>query len=165
MHIEYQITEDDYVSACKLAMRKRTKSSLYWMFGIRVFGVLLILCALIFAVLRDQWMSAFAPIVWGLLLSCIPLLWTYQFRKVYRKTPMLQIPRTLEIDDSSLHFTSSDSESRSPWHTFIKFAENDRTFILFQQGNQIFIPIPKRELAPDQITGLRALFEAHIPRK
>jgi hypothetical protein len=165
MHIEYQISEDDYVSACKLGMHKRTKSTIISMYVLPACGVFLVTCCLIEAIIRHHFLTVIAPLIWGLLLSCIPLVWIYQFRKAYRKTPLLQVPRTLEIDDSSLHFTTSDSESRSPWQFFLSFSENDRTFILFQQGNQIFFPIPKRELTPTQITQLRALFEAHIPSK
>jgi hypothetical protein len=78
---------------------------------------------------------------------------------------MLQDRRTLEIDNTSLHFTSASSDGRTSWQAYIKFAESNETFILFQQGNQIFIPIPKRELSPPQIDELRSLFETHLPRK
>jgi len=73
--------------------------------------------------------------------------------------------RSIDADSDGLHFSSDSSDGHTNWQTYIKYAENDRAFLLFQQGNQIVAPIPKRELAPAQIDELRALFEAHITRK
>jgi hypothetical protein len=64
-----------------------------------------------------------------------------------------------------LSFKTETSDSRVPWNSYTKFAEDEKTFILFQQGNQIFIPIPKRELSSSQIDELRSIFEFHLPRK
>jgi len=165
MHIEYQISEDDFISAAKLAMRKRSRYALVRVYIIRVFGAILLASALVLYILSRQIATVWPIALWGLLVLCVPILWTYQFHKQYRKMPMLHGRRSLDIDETGTHFVTPEVDSRISWESFIHFAENDDSFVLFQQGSRIFIPIPKRELTPAQIDELRALFEACIPSK
>ncbi|MCU1253698.1 MAG: hypothetical protein JWQ49_6727 [Edaphobacter sp.] len=165
MRIEYQISEDDFVNAARLAMRKRSAFAGYRIYLWPVLGAVLILFGTIAAIGKREVSGLWPVVLWGSILLALPMLWGFQFRRVYRKSPMLQDRRTLEIDNTSRHFTSPSSDGRTGWHTYIKFAESNETFILFQQGNQIFIPVPKRELSPLQIDELRSLFETHLPRK
>ena len=165
MHIEYQISEDDFATAAKLAMRKRSKRAAFQIYLFPVFGALLIASAAITAIAKHNFSGTWPIALWGTALFCFPLFWSYQFRRVYRKTPLLRNRRTLDLDDSHLYFKTENSDSRAPWQTYTKFFEDDNTFILFQQGNQIFIPIPKRELSPSQITELRSIIGSHLSRK
>ena len=48
---------------------------------------------------------------------------------------------------------------------YSKFAEDDHSFVLVNQGGNGFSFIPKRELSSAQITELRSHFETHLPRK
>ena len=165
MQIQYSINEDDFVSAGKLAIRSRSRFAIYRQYLVPSFGVLIIAAAVAGAIIRGNPAGLWISLIWGSVLACVPLLSGYQLRRAYRKTPLLHDRRTLEIDGTTLHFTSASSESRTTWTPYIKFAENNDTFIVFQQGNQIFIPIPKRELTESQITELRFLFETHLPPK
>jgi hypothetical protein len=146
MHIEYQISEDDFVGAAKLAMRTRSKRSVFTIYALLGFGLLLILGSIVSMIASGSGTAGLAPFLWGSFLVSMPLLWAYQFRKQYRKNSLLHDRRSLDVDNAQLHFKTSTSESTSTWASYIRFAENESTFILFQQGNQIFIPIPKREL-------------------
>ena len=156
MHIEYQITEDDFASAGRLAVQTKSKFA-----AIQRYGVI--------AAISQQALSGlWAGLIWGSLLLGIAVLYGfygYQFRRVYRKAPLLSDRRSPDVDDRALHFKTANSEGRSPWEAHIKFAEDENTFILFQQDNQIFIPIPKRELTVSQIDELRTLLETHLSRK
>lgn len=112
-----------------------------------VFGGLLVFCSLFLAIVQHSIAAIWSPILFGSVLLGIGLLYGfygYQFRRVYRKAPLLRDRRTLDVDDQALRFKTANSEGRAPWEAYIKFAENKDTFILFQQGNQIFIHIPKR---------------------
>ena len=51
------------------------------------------------------------------------------------------------------------------WRVWGSFVEDAKSFVLVQRRSSIFMPIPKRELTPDQINELRALFETHLPNK
>jgi hypothetical protein len=168
MHIEYQITEDDFASAGRLAVQTKSKFAAIQRYVLVGLGALLVAVGVIGAI-AEHTLSGFWPtLIWGSILLAIAVLYSfygYQFRRIYRKAPLLRERRTLDIDDHNIQFRTATSESRVPWDVYIKFAENKDTFILFQQGNQIFVPIPKRELSPPQIDDLRTLLAAHLPRK
>jgi hypothetical protein len=165
MRIEYQISEEDFVAAGKLAMRKRFKRAAVQIYLFPIIGAVFLAAAAITAIAKHN-LSAMWPIMlWGAILVCIPLLWSYKFRRVYRKTPPLHDRRTLDLDDTHLSFKTQNSNSRTPWQSYTRFFEDDKTFILFQQGNQFFVPIPKHELSPSQITELRSIFASHLSRK
>jgi hypothetical protein len=165
MHIAYQIDENDFVYAAKLAMQTRSKLARYKLYLFPLLGVFLIAIGVVAAIRRQDSTGLWPVVLWGTVLLCIPLLWNYQFRRAYRKIPLLRDRRTLDLDSSHLSFKTETSDSRVPWNSYTKFAEDEKTFILFQQGNQIFIPIPKRELSSSQIDELRSIFEFHLPRK
>jgi hypothetical protein len=165
MHIEYQISEDDFISTAKLAIRKRSRYAFVRVYIIRVFGAILIASALVLYILSRQIATVWPIALWGLLVLCAPILWTYQFHKQYRKMPMLHGRRSLDIDETGTHFITPEVDSRISWESFIHFAENDDSFVLFQQGSRIFIPIPKRELTTTQIEELRTILSTHLPSK
>lgn len=168
MHIEYQITEDDFASAGRLAVQTKSKFAAMQRYVLVVLGTLVIACGIIAAMAEHALSGLWAPFIWGSILWGIAVpygFYGYQFRRVYRKAPLLRECRTLDIDDHNIQFKTATSESRVPWDAYIKFAENKDTFILFQQGNQIFVPIPKRDLTASQIDGLRSLLATHLPRK
>jgi len=168
MHIEYQITEDDFASAGRLAVQTKSKFAAMQRYVLVVLGALVIACGIIAAMAEQALSGLWAPLFWGSILLAIAVLYGfygYQFRRVYRKAPLLRERRTLDIDDHTIQFKTASSESRTAWDAYIKFAENKDTFILFQQGNQIFVPIPKRDLTASQIDDLRSLLATHLPRK
>jgi hypothetical protein len=168
MRIEYQITEDDFASAGRLAVQTKSKFAAMQRYVLVLLGALVIGCGIIVAIADSAFSGLWAPLIWGSILLGIAVLYGfygYQFRRVYRKAPLLRERRTLDVDDHNFQFKTATSESRVPWDAYIKFAENKDTFILFQQGNQIFVPIPKRELTASQIDELRSLLAGHLPRK
>jgi hypothetical protein len=165
MRIEYQISEDDFVSAGKLALRSRTRMSIVRVYFLPAVGALLIAVGIVLGLTSGKFASQIPIVFWGSALLGLTMLRGYGFRRVYRKAPLLREPRALDTDDNFLRFTAANSDSCSPWQSYIGFAENEYTFILFQQGNQIFVPIPKRELSPSQIDEFRAVLAAHLPRR
>jgi hypothetical protein len=165
MHIEYQISEDDFVSASRLAQRTRNLFARAQTYFFPAIGFVIIASGIISLFTGGPIKVLWPIILWGCFILCIPLLNKFQIRRIYRKTPLLQDRRTLDLDSSALRFATHNSDSRAPWETYTRFAENEETFILFQQGERIFIPIPKHELSPSQITELRSLFETHLARK
>jgi Flp pilus assembly protein TadB len=119
MRIEYQISEDVFVSAAMLAIRKQYSNALFRFLNIRVFGAIIIAIALILCILTRQIAELWPAALLGLILICVPILWTNQFRKQYRKMTMLQRPRSLDIEVAGLHFISQQSDSRTNWELFI----------------------------------------------
>jgi hypothetical protein len=99
------------------------------------------------------------------LVLALPWFRSFQFRRQYRKMPMLRDRRTLSVDDTILLSSTADSESRTTWSAYTRFGEDKKTFVLFVQGNRVFIPFPKRELTSLQVDELRSLFETHLSAK
>ncbi len=165
MRIEYQINEDDYVSAGRLFLKTRRAKNFYRRFVAPALWVVIALSVLIILWSTQKWDPVLLLLFIPALIPACRLLIPWQLRRNFRKTPILHTPRTLDIDGNELHFVSSFSDTKTTWEPYIRFAEDDRTFILVQQGNLLYFPIPKRELAVDQITELRSLFKTHLPTK
>jgi hypothetical protein len=165
MQIEYEISEDDFVFAARLAVAKRNRKSRYALYVVPVFGTVLILCGAFMTISQGSLSGMWPVFVWGTFLLLIPAINRYQYRRQYRKMPMFHGKRLLEIDDTSLHFVAPDSDSRTTWQVYTKYAENDHVFVLFQQGERMFIPLPKRDLSPLQVDELRTMFQTYIRTK
>ena len=87
------------------------------------------------------------------------------FGREYRRSVALRLPATVDLDDTELHWVTTESDSRSSWRTFLKYSEDRSSFVLFYRGSLAFVPIPKRTLSPLQVEELRVILEAHLARK
>ena len=109
--------------------------------------------------------NAFA-LIWALVIGLFPFYFLpFRFRRTYRKMPLFLERRSAEINDASVVFHSPSVNSETTWNAYSKFAEDPSNFVLYMQGNRMFVPIPKRELSPADIDELRALFRINLPRK
>lgn len=100
-----------------------------------------------------------------LLLVLLPATFRRALRRQYRNNPMLSEARTLQADFSGLHFRSASSSTDQTWSNYVAYAEDASSFLLIQQGNLLFVPIPKRQLTPAQADEVRSVFETYLPRK
>ena len=169
LQIVYQVSQEDFESASWLALRKGPlPKALQFYFRIGFLGlwvsmsVLPVLAKPTIHNLLDSLM--FSSFGFAILLG--QLFFTrLGFRREFRRSAASQQPTQLGIDDSGLHLVTAESDSRSSWRLYLKFAENRSTFIVYQMGNLVFIPIPKRELTATQIDGVRSILSSHLPRK
>jgi hypothetical protein len=163
MTFTYQIDEPDFVSAGKLLLRTRKS---FMVRRIIVYICLLIMLAscATFLYLR-QFTGAALTALFVLFYACFPVLTGWQFRRQFRKIPALHEPRTLDADAAGVRIVSPLSDSRFNWQVLDRFGENDRTFILVQQGGRVFFPISKRQLTPEQTLEFRTLCTNHIARR
>jgi len=162
MHIEYEIIEDDFLAAYKLA-RKTLQSSFhvwYW----RVIGALLIGTAIAITLESQRWLLEAVIVAIGFLVIGAAD-GSHGSHAHLRKNKALRGRRTLDITDEVLHFKAQGLDARVDYSLYSKFGEDSRTFVLIQQGDSSFTTIPKRELTSLEIDELRALFQAHIPIK
>ncbi len=163
MQIEYSISEGDYVTACKLAMRKRSRLTNILLYFVPALGIVLMATTVIALFGGVRWSSVASLFILGLFWLCLPtLLYPFQIRRAYKKAPVLKERRTHTLEHEFVSISSGSLESRTGWNFYCGYAENEKTFLVFQQGNQIFIPLPKRELSFEQITEVRGLFQAHL---
>ena len=172
MHIEFEMTEADFVAASRLQFRREARS-LTWLL---CFGNFLLLCGvavLSIDLLRGDWSVSIRFFNWeqSLWLICVlsfvyfPFKFNNSFRKRYRKDKTLSEPRHVDLNADGVSFKSASESYSVQWPYFTSYDENKRSFILIQQDHRTLFPIPKRELSSDQIIELRALFKTHIPRK
>jgi len=102
----------------------------------------------------------------GLAILVVQLYFTrLGFGREYRRSVALRLPARVEIDETGLHCVTSESDIRSSWRLYRKYSENKSTFVLFKQGSQAFVPIPKHSLTVPQIQELRSVLAAHLRQK
>jgi hypothetical protein len=87
MHIEYQISERDFIAAGKLATKTHSKVALYGRYIPAAFGAILLIPGSIFAIYIGSSTGALLALPLGLLLLISPILSDQRFREQYRKTP------------------------------------------------------------------------------
>jgi hypothetical protein len=164
MQIAYEISEQDFLDAQKLAVKKHPSRRTRLTFLILPYWGLFLFVAVAWNVIRSgvDWDSRLIlPFAFGLFGLASPWLFKQSVKKSYRKTTSMHGQRTLVVDDTGLSFTGTNFSSQLKWQFFLKFAEDDKTFVLYQ-SNQIFHPIPKRQLSPEQISELREAFTRNI---
>ncbi len=162
MIVEYTITEDEFVSAGRLFLKTRRPRTVYRRMIQPILWAVMFACTLAVG-LAQHVLRSVAPFL--VILSILPaagLLVRFQLRRQYRNTTHLHDLRTLELDSESLRFLSTQADARVQWNLFLRFAENEAVFILVQQGNQIFFPVPKRGLTLAQTEELRGILQARI---
>ncbi len=164
MHIEYQISQQDYVSAAILAIRKGrifTKIRYYYFC---VFSTLWLMTALGASRSGGHWNVAAILAGVAIIPFMAAILWIarIKFGREFQKNANLHGVHQLDVAESGMRIAHSESETRSTWKVYSKFAENSRVFILFGPEKRTFIPIPKSAMNPEEIAELRSLFKANL---
>src|SRR6476660_4861536 len=110
MQIEYEISEQDFLKAQKLAMRNLPNRIGRLIFRILPFWGLFLFIAVIWNVFQAglTWSNGMVvPLFLGLIFLVSPLLFNQAQRKMYRRNSMLHGKRSLVVDESGLNFSSS----------------------------------------------------------
>ncbi len=164
MIVTTQLTEVDFVQASLLGMRKRSRLRRVLQLIFPLFALLLLFFAWSFTLLGQSWSSQWPLLSLAALLVALPqLLYPLLFRRMFRRTSLLSEPRTFSFDETGVRISGSAYDSKTTWQVFSKFAEDKHAFVLFQQGNYVFLPISKRTLSEQQVTDLRDLLGKHLP--
>jgi hypothetical protein len=164
MHIEYRITEKSYRAAAMLAMRKRSTMSTVDYYGPYIFCIVWLAAALVPALLDPN-----AELDLLLTLGVLPIILGFlalrrkRMRYEYSKLKSFHLLQALDLDAAGLRLITTAGTSRSAWQVYTKFVEDKTSFILYVQGSETFVPIPKGELTLAQIDELRALLAARLP--
>ena len=95
----------------------------------------------------------------------IGLLWRRKktFKSDYLRMSVLHPLQILKLDSTSIIRGQGKEAIQTPWTFYTKFAENNKVFILYQEGSHHFLPITKSHLTALQIDELRALLIARLP--
>jgi hypothetical protein len=163
MHIEYRITERDYRAASLLAMRKRSTMSAIEYYGPYLFAILWVAVCIVPAYLHpDEDLDllltlGILPVILGFL-----FLRRKQVKKEFSKLKALHLLQVLDLDTNGLRLVTTAGTARSAWKVYDRFAEDEKSFILFLAGSTAIMPIPKGELTLIQIDELRTLLAARL---
>ena len=163
------VSQADFERASWLAMRKGPlPRALRFYFRLGFAALWVLMCLTPFVAhrnirdLRDGLIfGSIGPALLALQLYLVKL----GFGREYRRSAALRLPATVDLDDTGLHWVTTESDSRSNWRIFLKYSEDRSSFVLFHRGSLAFVPIPKRTLSPLQIEELHVIFESHLARK
>lgn len=166
VHIDYHVSQQDYISGAMLALRRGSTSSRIRYYYFCGFIVLWFAMDLLGARAGGQW---HLDQIWSglIILPFIAFfLWIQRFRfdREFRKNATLHGIQQLDVNESGVRLVTGESETRSTWKTYSRYAENSRVFILFHAGDKTFIPISKSAMNTEQAAELRGLFKANLHR-
>lgn len=160
MNIKYRVSERDYRSAAMLELRKRSNWSLLEFYSPYIIAIVWI-CA---CFIPDDFDLL---LVIGIVPIFMAILWMRRrkFERDYRRKRNLHLLHSLDLDRNGLKVETTDGSTRTTWANYIKFAEDNHNFVLFQKTGHGFFPIPKDHLTPDQIEELGSLLQSRLPRE
>lgn len=166
MLIEYRINEAEYRSAAELAMRKRSSMSSLEYFLPYIFSIVWLAAALITGAADDGFSdSADLIFVFGAVPVLIGLLWRRRkaFIGEYKRMSLFHPLQILNLDTTAVIRGQGKEAIKTPWTFYTKFAENNKVFILYQEGSHHFLPIVKSHLTDLRVDELRSLLLARLP--
>ena len=162
MHIDYEINEQDYVAAQRLALKKMRASAARFL----AFAPWLGLFLLVFigqAVWKRGFSTNFIPgLVVPLFFLVLPFTTRRSVRKSYAKSANMHGPLTLDVDEDGLSFRGRTFTSEVSWDHFARFYEDEKSFVISQRGQTVFNILPKRCLSPEQTSTLSDILGRHI---
>lgn len=162
MRIEYQISEQDFINAQRLAIRNSPLQVFRWTrLVFPVFGLMLLLFVMRTAQRQGLSVSMTPAFVICLFFLSMPLLNRLTQKKMYARNTAMHGPLSAELDERGISFQGLTFSSQFDWSNFSRFFEDDNSFVLYRT-TQLFNLIPKRGLAPDEISVLHGYFQRKI---
>ena len=167
MQIEYEISEQDFLDAQKLAVRNAPNVTTRLLLRVLPFWGVFVFLGVAWPVFKEgfAWKAEMiVPLAFATLCLASPLLVKRAYQRAYRGNPSYKGKRTLILNESGLDLSGPTFSSQLKWENFIRFVEDEKVVLLYQSGQVVQI-VPKRQLAPEQITELREAFTRHIGAK
>lgn len=164
--INYEISEQDYLDAQKLAIKNHPRRFTRVVYRILPYWGLLVGLGVLWPMFwwgfHWDWLMIL-PVGFAVFAVARPLLFKRAVKAAYRKTRSLHGPRSTAVDDQGMSVEGPDFSSQVKWPFFLKFAEDDKSFVMYQT-NQMFSCIPKRQLSQQEILAIREALTQHIPK-
>jgi hypothetical protein len=160
--ITLTLTADDYIAANKLFTIKTFTSR--W----RLAGYLIIVAIFVLSLFApESRRSAFTPFYIMMAVGFALPFFQYFYvaraaaRKSYAAQKTLRYETMVSWTEDNVTLTNQQGGVTIPWSDFLKWADNDKVFLLFQ-GPRLFNMLPKRALTAAQIDDLRAILTAKV---
>jgi hypothetical protein len=163
MHVDYEVSERDYLDGQRLAIKNSSVRMVRWTpYVLPSFGALLAVF-LIHGILTQGFSVSVLPgMAFSLFFLLIPFLSKRKQTTLYAKSNALHGRLTLDVDDSGIQFGGPITSAKVAWAYFGKFFEDERVFVLYQKNQTIFHMVPKRALSADQVAGFREYLEQKV---
>jgi hypothetical protein len=165
MHIEYRVSEGDFVAASMLALRKRSTWSALDYYFPHIFCVLWLAGGAIPSPFnhygRDETDLLLTLGVFPIFMGLI-VLRRRRLKQDYKKMKNLKLHQALDLDSNGLRLTTTDAVARSSWDLYSKYVEDKAAFILYQKLDHGLLIIPKHHLTEGQADELRNLLKARL---
>ena len=165
--INYEISEQDYLDAQRLAIKNHPRTLTRVVYRILPYWGLLVGLPVVWVMFGRgfYWDNLMIlPLGFAVFALGRPLLFKRAIKAAYRKTRSLHGPRSTAVDEQGISFEGPDFSSQLKCPFFLKFAEDDKSFVMYQT-NQMFFLIPKRLLSWQEISNIREALAQHIPKK
>jgi hypothetical protein len=163
MHVDYEISEKDYLDGQRLAIKNSSVRMVRWTpFVLPCFGALLVVFLVYFILTQGFSVNMLPGMGFALFFLSVPL-WSKRLQKNhYAKSNAMHGRLTLDVDDSGIHFAGPITSSQIVWAYFGRFFEDERVFVLCQKNEAIFHMVPKRALSADQVAGFRLHLQQNV---
>lgn len=167
MQVTYQLTPEDLYQGC-LAWRDQRKwrKWLRWFAYFFVAGAsLTTLLMILFAPSPATTPIALGGVAFGVVWFAWMLLAPRFFSKrQFRNHPMAQSPIILSTSETGFQFQNAHADSNVAWSAYIGWAESKSVFVIMPQP-RIYITIPKRAFAEEQVGEFREMLQRNIGEK
>ena len=124
-------------------------------------GIFMIVVGLISAAMNSSLFSGLIMIAYG---ACAVLYQRVIVWLLFRKEFKERGPKEATLSDSGVEFVSTHGTSKVHWSRFERTKETKNLFLLYPQSN-IFIIVPKRGLAAEDVRMLRDLLDRYLGEK
>ena|SRR5579859_2534124 len=168
MELQYQLTQDDYLSGIKSAQLPLIK----WVIRVVCAFAICIICLeiwllisgmssprLLDAALNIRPLAIFLGI-WAAFVLFLPRL---SARTQFRGTPVAKLPVRLFVSDDGLRFQTSISDATVAREAIVKFIEDRNVFVCYAAA-RAFNLIPKRAFTTDEIDSFRGLVKRKVTK-
>ena len=156
MHVEYDITEQDFLHALQLVHRKTTPSVVRWF---ELASPFLGFALLIFAIYRlaTQGLSGLSALSLGIgsYLLFVPSISKNRQKQLYRNSDFMHGKRVLEVEEVGLRFGGQTGGLEISWGALGRCIEDHRAFVVLPGKGLAFQVVPKRCLSSTQVSELR----------
>jgi YcxB-like protein len=156
MHVEYDISEQDFLHALRLVHRRTTPTLVRW---IELASPFLGFALLIFIIYRiaTQGMSGISALGLGIgfYLLFTPSLSKNRQKQLYRNSDFLHRRLILEVDKVGLWFGGQTGTVEMSWMSIGRCIEDQRAFLVLSEKGRAFQVVPKRCLSSSQVSAFR----------
>jgi hypothetical protein len=162
MHIDYEIREEDYLSAVWVSVKRSFgRKALWWRILVTI-GLAAILFHVYESVKYGHLDGGLVFMVVICTLIVAPMGTWWRLKKRYREAVALHGRFSVDVDDDGWRATGPMGSSSVRWGLFGKYVETRKAVILFQQGQNAFYVIPKRDLTDSQLDEFRQILNRNI---